>query len=62
MIQPSPYKYVCPKCGYSKVVRPKSDVLNPLDLMDKCPKCSSKMGREKLSFFDNLLSGRFGLG
>ena len=28
MTQPKPYKLVCPKCDYSKVVTPKSDVLN----------------------------------
>lgn len=28
MIQPLPFKYVCPKCGYSKIVKPKSDALN----------------------------------
>ena len=28
MTQPNPYKLVCPKCDYSKVITPKSDVIN----------------------------------
>ena len=28
-IKPNPYKLVCPKCGFSKVVAPKSDALSP---------------------------------
>ena len=39
MIQPKPYSAKCPKCGYVKVVRQKSDVINPLE--NKCPKCGS---------------------
>lgn len=27
-IKPNPYKLVCPKCGFSKVVAPKSDALS----------------------------------
>ena len=28
-IKPNPYKLVCLKCGFSKVVAPKSDALSP---------------------------------
>lgn len=56
MIQPKPFKYICPKCGYSKVVKPKSDVLNPMDMMRICPKCDGKMERKELTSLDNLLS------
>ena len=55
MIQPQPFKYVCPKCGYTKVVKPKSDVLNPMDMLDICPKCKSKMERKELGLLDKLL-------
>ncbi len=56
MIQPKPFKFACPKCGYSKVVKPKSDVLNPLDMMGACPKCKTKMERKELNVFDNITS------
>lgn len=56
MIQPKPFKFVCPKCGYSKIVKPKSDVLNPMDMMNICPKCNEKMRRRELNVLDNILS------
>jgi Zn finger protein HypA/HybF involved in hydrogenase expression len=31
-IKPNPYKLVCPKCGFSKVVAPRSDALTIKDL------------------------------
>ncbi len=49
MIKPPPFKYKCPKCGYSKIVRPKSDVINPMEWMSRCPKCKSKMDKVKLN-------------
>lgn len=56
MIQPQPFKLVCPKCGYSKVVKPKSDALNPMDMMSKCPKCGEKMERSNTNVLDDILS------
>lgn len=56
MIQPLPYKLTCPKCGYSKTVRPKSDVLNPIEEFPFCPKCNTKMKRKELNIFDNIKS------
>ena len=53
-IAPKPFKYKCPKCGYSKVVRPESDDLNPIDWFDICPKCKTKMKRKELSFIDKI--------
>ena len=55
-IAPKPFKLVCSKCQYSKVVKPKSDCLNPLDFINKCPKCSSEMIKKELSLLDKLLS------
>lgn len=57
MIKPPPFKFECPKCGYSRTVRPKSDVLNPLDFSDICPKCGSKMEKKPLSPLAALLGG-----
>jgi len=54
MIQPQPFKFVCPKCGYSKVVKPKSDVVNPLDFINTCPKCKSAMERKELGLLDMI--------
>ena len=56
MIQPKHFKYLCPKCGYSKEVKPKSDVLNSMDLISSCPKCSEKMVRKEVTSFDNIMS------
>lgn len=56
MIAPKPFKYKCPQCGYSKVVKPKSDALNPVDFVDICPKCKAKMERINLNFIDKIFS------
>ncbi len=50
MIKPQPFKFKCIQCGYSKIVTPKSDVLNPADMISICPKCKSKMEKVKLNF------------
>lgn len=55
-IKPQPFKFVCSKCGYSRIVRPESDVINPMDMVNICPKCSSKMKKEKLDVVDDILS------
>ena len=56
MIQPKPYKLKCPKCGYSKVVAPKSDVVDLRDSFVICPKCNEMMERKELSALDNILN------
>jgi len=58
-VQPKPYKLVCSKCGHSKVVSPKSDCLNPKDLMAMssiCSKCGEQMERKELDKLDTLFS------
>ena len=58
-IKPNPYKLVCLKCGFSKVVAPKSDALNPKDLVAMspvCSKCGEKMERKDLNKLDILFS------
>ena len=54
MIQPKPYKYICPKCKFSKIVQPKSDVENIIEESPFCLKCKSLMDRKKLSFVDEM--------
>lgn len=56
MIQPQPYKFVCPKCGYSKIVKPKSDALNPTDMFSICPQCEAKMEKKRLNGLDQVMS------
>ena len=56
MIAPQPFKYKCPQCGYTKVVKPKSDVINPIDMLNICPKCKSKMDKSELSLLDKLFN------
>jgi Zn finger protein HypA/HybF involved in hydrogenase expression len=54
MIQPKPFKYKCPKCGYSKIVKPKSDVINPIEWNNICPKCQTPMERKKLNIIEKI--------
>lgn len=64
MIAPTPYKLVCPKCGYSKIVSIKSDSLSPKDLMNMspiCPKCKEEMERKNTDKLDNLINDIFGI-
>lgn len=53
-IRPNSYKLVCSNCGFSKIVAPKSDCLNPKDLIAMspvCSKCGSKMERKSVDKF-----------
>ncbi len=54
MIKPEPFKFLCPQCGYSKIVKPKSDVLNSIAMINICPQCKSKMELKKLNIVDKL--------
>lgn len=38
-IRPSPLRYTCPACGWSKTVAPQSDALGPGDFYGACPRC-----------------------
>ncbi len=56
-IKPPPSRYQCPSCNWSKVVRPQSDALTPLDYFDECPKCGEKellQERYEPNLLDNL--------
>jgi len=54
MIAPKPFKFKCKQCGYSKIVKPKSDVLNPLDFISTCPKCNNQMERKELNVIEKI--------
>lgn len=54
MIQPLSFKFKCSKCGYTKVVKPKSDVINPIDMINICPKCNSTMKKLNLNRLEKL--------
>ena len=54
MIAPQHFKYQCTQCSYSKVVKPKSDVINPIDMNNICPKCKAKMEQKVLTIIDKL--------
>ena len=63
-IKPNPYKLVCPKCGFSKVVAPKSDVLTMKDLKDMnpvCSKCGEKMERKSVDKLESVIDSLFGM-
>jgi len=53
MTRPEPFKYQCPKCGYTKIVKPTSDILMPEENI--CPKCGTLMKYKKL----NILQEQF---
>lgn len=58
-VKPNPYRLVCPKCGFSKVVTLKSDVLSPKDLIAMspvCSKCKEQMERKDLNKLDDIFS------
>jgi len=56
MITPEPFKRKCPKCGYSKIVKPKSDVLTPNDINALCPKCNIMMETQALNAVERIMS------
>lgn len=47
MIRPRPFKIYCPKCGFKKLIRFKSDALSGLDF-EEIPQICPKCGNEKL--------------
>jgi hypothetical protein len=53
MIQPNPYKLVCPKCDYSKIVTPKSDVLISAIDLSICPKCNIRLEEKTITTKEN---------
>lgn len=56
MVAPKQFKVKCTNCNYSKIIKPQSDVLNPIDFIDICPKCNSKMKQIKLNIIDKLFN------
>ena len=63
-VKPNPYKLVCPKCGFSKVVAPKSDALSAKDLVAMspvCSKCGEKMERKSVDKLDSVIDSLFGM-
>lgn len=56
MIPQKPFKWVCPECGYSKIVNPKSDVISLQELMSRCPKCGEEMEKKELRPIDTIFS------
>jgi len=54
MIAPQPFKLKCNKCGYLKIVKLKSDVLDIIDINTYCPKCNIKMNKVPLNIFDKV--------
>ena len=60
-IKPKPFVYICPSCGWKKVVSPKSDVLMPGEYYENCPTCGAKsLNREELNILSKLGIGLLG--
>jgi DNA-directed RNA polymerase subunit M/transcription elongation factor TFIIS len=55
MIQPKPFKFKCSKCGYCRIVYPKSDVLNINEILSFCRKCKIVMYRKELNSIEIFL-------
>jgi transcription elongation factor Elf1 len=53
-IKPRPFKLKCPKCGHSQIMRPTSDVFNPMEHIADCKKCHVVMQIVEFSLFDKL--------
>jgi len=57
-IQPKPFILKCPNCGWSKKIKPKSDVVDTSWGLEyaKCPKCGSKTEQieEPNNIIDNI--------
>ena len=63
-VKPNPYKLVCPKCGFSKVVAPRSDALSAKDLVAMspvCKKCGEKMERKSVDKLESVIDSLFGI-
>ncbi|NWF65916.1 MAG: hypothetical protein HXX81_00425 [Campylobacterales bacterium] len=56
MLPSKPFKFICQKCGFSKIVIPKSDVLNIMDMITICPKCGNEVVQKELNIFDYVKS------
>jgi len=46
-IPPKPFLLICPNCGYTKTITPKSDVINLADFLSLCPKCGKRLERRE---------------
>jgi len=55
MIKQRPFILRCPECGDSKIVSPKSDVINAAEMVSFCSKCKVFMKRESLSGLFKIL-------
>ena len=54
-----PYKLKCPKCGNSKIVNIRRDVLHPSDIQAmsiKCSKCDGDIQRVEMGVLDRIFS------
>ncbi len=61
MITPEPFKWKCPKCGYSKIINPEGDSLHPEVFNNQCPKCNASMETTSLNILERLFIARKGL-
>ncbi|MBF7041912.1 hypothetical protein IY971_00560 [Campylobacter volucris] len=55
MIRPMPFKKVCKKCGYSKLITPKSDVMPFVGDIFTCPKCKEPLQRKNANALEIAL-------
>jgi predicted RNA-binding Zn-ribbon protein involved in translation (DUF1610 family) len=54
-IKPRPWTYVCPNCGWRKLVAPESDCLAPGEYFSACPQCGAEpLNREQPSAAEQL--------
>lgn len=54
---PKPFKVVCQKCQWSRVLQPPSDALIPNERVERCPFCGSKkVTIKKPRWFERLFT------
>ena len=46
MIAPKPFIAICKKCGRTRLIVPKSDVINPSEISPSCDKCGASMSKK----------------
>ena len=59
MLPPKPYKLKCKSCGYSKIVKLKSDAFTGDDIINMsttCPKCGKEMEKVEMGVLDKIFS------
>jgi len=56
MIAPEAYKVKCPKCGFSRMVKQRSDVLDVGAMLIHCPTCKVALETVELGALEKIFA------